>query len=89
MSIPCYNKATRRCQSKTLSSPDFESTYTNKASLEAFAVCKFRQVQNTFPLYFGGVSKVDQGLVAPSAFWYFLRPYLECLKNGSRAISFT
>ena len=28
-----------RCQSKTLSSPDFESTYTNKASLEAFAVC--------------------------------------------------
>ena len=27
------------CQSKTLSSPDFESTYTNKASLKAFAVC--------------------------------------------------
>ena len=27
------------CQSKTLSPPDFESTYTNKASLEAFAVC--------------------------------------------------
>ena len=27
------------CQSKTLSYPDFESTYTNKASLEAFAVC--------------------------------------------------
>ena len=28
-----------QCQSKTLSSPDFESTYTNKASFEAFAVC--------------------------------------------------
>ena len=30
---------THRCQSKTLSPPDFESTYTNKASFEAFAVC--------------------------------------------------
>ena len=28
-----------QCQSKTLSSPDFESTYTNKASLGALAVC--------------------------------------------------
>ena len=27
------------CQSKTLSSPDFESTYTNKASFGALAVC--------------------------------------------------
>ena len=35
---------THRCQSKTLSSPDFESTYTNKASLEAFTVCYIRQV---------------------------------------------
>ena len=34
----CYHKVTRRCQSKTLSFPDYESTYTNKASLEAFAV---------------------------------------------------
>ena len=35
----CYNNSTHRCQSKTLSHPDFESTYTNKASLEALAVC--------------------------------------------------
>ena len=35
----CYNNSTHRCQSKTLSHPDFESTYTNKASLGAFAVC--------------------------------------------------
>ena len=34
----CYNKMTHRCQSKTLSPPDFESTYTNKASLEACGV---------------------------------------------------
>ena len=32
-------KITHQCQSKTLSSPDFESTYTNRASLEALAVC--------------------------------------------------
>ena len=37
-------KVAHQCQSKTLSPPDFESTYTNKASLEAFAACKFRQV---------------------------------------------
>ena len=28
-----------RCQSKTLSLPDLESTYTNMVSLEALAVC--------------------------------------------------
>ena len=27
------------CQSKTLSSPDFESTYTNKVPFGALAVC--------------------------------------------------
>ena len=37
--VVCYHKVTHQCQSKTLSSPDFESTYTNKAPLEAFAVC--------------------------------------------------
>ena len=42
----CYHEVTHLCQSKTLSSPDFESTYTNKASSEALAVCKFRQVEN-------------------------------------------
>ena len=35
----CYHEMTQRCQSKTLSLPDFESTYTNKASFGAFAVC--------------------------------------------------
>ena len=35
----CYHNPARRCQSKTLSHPDFESTYTNKASFGAFAVC--------------------------------------------------
>ena len=34
------------CQSKTLSPPDFESTYTNKTSFEALAVCLIRQVEN-------------------------------------------
>ena len=37
--VACYHSVTHQCQSKTLSFPDFESTYTNKASLEAFAVC--------------------------------------------------
>ena len=37
--VVCYHKVPHRCQSKTLSPPDFESTYTNKASLEALAVC--------------------------------------------------
>ena len=35
----CYYNSTHQCQSKTLSPPDFESTYTNKASLGALAVC--------------------------------------------------
>ena len=35
----CCHQVTHQCQSKTLSSPDFESTYTNKASLEVLAVC--------------------------------------------------
>ena len=35
----CYHQVTHQCQSKTLSSPDFESTYTNKAPLRALAVC--------------------------------------------------
>ena len=39
----CYHEVTHRCQSKTLSSPDFESTYTNKASLEALAVRELSQ----------------------------------------------
>ena len=34
----CYHNSTHQCQSKTLSSPDFESTYTNKASL-GFSRC--------------------------------------------------
>ena len=29
----CYHEVTHLCQNKTLSFPDFESTYTNKASL--------------------------------------------------------
>ena len=35
----CYHEVTHQCQSKTLSPPDFESTYTNKASFKALAVC--------------------------------------------------
>ena len=34
--VVCYNEITHQCQSKTLSPPDFESTYTNKASLRGF-----------------------------------------------------
>ena len=37
----CYHNSTHRCQSKTLSFQDFESTYTNKASFEALTVYKF------------------------------------------------
>ena len=37
--VTCYYNSTHLCQSKTLSFPDFESTYTNKASFGAFAVC--------------------------------------------------
>ena len=37
----CYNQViAHQCQSKTLSTPAPEATYTNKASLEAFAVCE-------------------------------------------------
>ena len=35
----CYHNPARRCQSKTLSPSDFESTYTNKASHEVLKVC--------------------------------------------------
>ena len=40
---------TYQCQSKTLSPPDFESTYTNKVSLETLAVCqldRFKKLAN-------------------------------------------
>ena len=36
---------------------------------------------------FGGVLKVVKGLIVPSAFLYFIRPYLEYLRNGSHSIS--
>ena len=35
-----------RCKNKTMSSPDLESTYTNRASFEALAVC-YRSVGNS------------------------------------------
>lgn len=35
----CYHKVAYQCQSKTLSSQDFESTYTNKVPFGALAVC--------------------------------------------------
>ena len=39
--VVCYHKVTHQCQSKTLSPPDFESTYTNKVCLRLWRCANF------------------------------------------------
>ena len=48
----CYYQVTYRCQSKTMSYPAFEATYTNKASFEAFTVYSWRATP-AFPYSLG------------------------------------
>ena len=57
---------THRCQSKTLSSPDFESTYTNMASFEACGVL----ISTGLKLSFGGV--LLYGKLRLPFFFFFL-----------------